>query len=537
LEPLPIASTLTTAFSVATLIALRRYKFLDAPTVEEELLQARSTLEHERTASTSLLEAAFESTADGLLVVDLGGRTTHYNQQFATLWRIPPDVLASRDDKQMLARVLDQLVDPQGFLQRVEALYANPEESASDTLRFRDGRILERHSRPQRANGQVIGRVWSFRDVTERVHAAETLRESLERFQALAEGSPLGIFHTDAKGQLDYANAKWMEIAGGDYRVRRPREAVHPDDVAELTRKWRAAQATRSELVAEFRYVHSDGVVVDCATRATPVFDAQHRLTGFVGSVEDITNRKAAEVKAREVELLQEQTRFKTSFINTAAHELGTPMTPIVLQLHLLEKGQESLSETQQHHLTLLGRNLNRLRVLVQDILDSARLQASHLALRITPAPIANVLEESVEEVESLAAEKGIQLNHEAWPAVVVPMDADRIRQVVGNLLSNAIKFTPNGGRVHITTSVDASNLVVRVQDTGIGIRFEDVARLFQPFVQVHDKMQVLQPGTGLGLYICQGIIEQHGGKLTCTSPGPEQGSTFTFTLPLKVPT
>jgi diguanylate cyclase (GGDEF)-like protein/PAS domain S-box-containing protein len=136
----------------------------------------RNRTEEELKNTVSLLEATIESTNDGILVVDGQGKITRYNQKFVELWGIPDSILKTRDDNQAISYVLSQLKDPDGFIAKVNELYAHPDDESFDTLEFKDGRIIERYSKPQWVDGKSIGRVWNFRDVTQRKQGEERLR-------------------------------------------------------------------------------------------------------------------------------------------------------------------------------------------------------------------------------------------------------------------------------------------------------------------------------------------------------------------------
>jgi PAS domain S-box-containing protein len=189
----------------------------------------------------SLLRATLESTADGILVVDLEGRIVTTNRQFAVMWRIPPEILASRDDDRALAFVLDQLRDPELFLSKVRELYAMPEAESFDVLEFKDGRTFERFSRPQWVEGRATGRVWSFRDVTERKRLEQELLQAqkLEAVGRLAGG----IAH-------DFNNLLTTILGYSELLLRgRPDDEELQEDVGEIRKaSQRAASLTRQLL-------------------------------------------------------------------------------------------------------------------------------------------------------------------------------------------------------------------------------------------------------------------------------------------------
>lgn len=359
----------------------------------------------------------------------------------------------------------------------------------------------------------------------------DTLQASEERFRSLAETAKDGILLLDGEGRLTYLNPAGLTLFGlRAHEV--PGRFLSPHLGSEATSP-EALLGTR-ELAAQRR----DGTTFPAElSLARTERDGQ---VAYTGVLRDVTERKRAleatqKASAREAEVdhLREMNEFKTRFLNMAAHELNTPLTPLRLQLHLLKAEQMGpLNEKQGKAVALLDRNVARLSGLVGELLEVARLQSGRLRLQMQPISLDEVVDEVIESFGEAVRRVGISLTYAGHQNLTVQADRNRMTQVLFNLVSNAVKFTPAGGRVTVDATDKGSHIEVSVSDTGLGLTREQQSRLFQPFSQVHDPMAITASGTGLGLYICKGLVEAQGGQISVSSPGAAQGSTFRFTLP-----
>ena len=285
--------------------------------------------------SEELLRATLESTADGILVVGEGGKMVHANTRFAEMWRIPQPVLDSRDDDTLLDFVLDQLQDPEAFLTKVRYLYGSSKEDL-DTLQFKDGRVFERFSRPLLQDGMVAGRVWSFRDITERKRTEEKLRESKELFEKTFASQRDAIFILNAKNPPTILECNPVTTEVFDYThqemLGRTTAFLHVDEAA--LRKFQehlypAIEECGFLHLPEFEMKRKDGTVFMTEHSVMPLEDEQGKRIGWVSVVRDITERVRAEdaLRRRAEELATLQA---TVLDITAPHDLPTLLQTIV---------------------------------------------------------------------------------------------------------------------------------------------------------------------------------------------------------------
>lgn len=318
----------------------------------QELMAAN----REINSSRQLLSATLDSTADGILVVDSAGAVQYSNERFAELWQIPRDILDGRDDNVLLQYVLDQLVDPEAFLQKVRQLYGSGEESY-DTLSFQDGRTFERYSRPLLGAGRVAGRVWSFRDVTERQRDQAALRDREQRFRALVQNASDLITVVDEHWEILYQSPSVDQVLGylpdqligqllGDF--------IHPDDLGALaTFVQEASRRPNRPTLIEARIRDDAGTwhhmeIVGSDRRS------DESVRGFVLNIRDVTERHNLEDQLRHQAFHDELTGLanRARFLDRLEHALkrsqrsGAPVFVMFLDLDDFKTVNDSLGHT-----------------------------------------------------------------------------------------------------------------------------------------------------------------------------------------------
>lgn len=307
-------------------------------------IDKRKRIEKDTEQNISLLRATLESTADGILVVDSSGKISGFNERFVKMWRIPQTIIATRDDQKAIDFVLDQLKDPGGFLAKVGELYTNPEADSFDLLKFKDGRYFERYSHPQRIGEQPVGRVWSFRDVTERKRAEEHLRQSEEFFRDISYSMADWIWEVDKDGKYTFAGGKVKQILEYEPQEligKTPFELMPEAEAKRVGAIFQKIVSGKEPIIElENWNLTKTGKEVCLLTNGVPIKNERGELMGYRGVDKDITERKKMEKALQESEsrvktildtnptgimLVDKNTRKIVLMNNVAVNMVGLP--------------------------------------------------------------------------------------------------------------------------------------------------------------------------------------------------------------------
>jgi PAS domain S-box-containing protein len=395
-----------------------------------------------------------------------------------------------------------------------------------------DGRTLwlevrERVLRDE-VTGQPIELVSMLRDVTERVHSEDELRESESRYRLLAENATDMIVRLSLDGRRVYTSPAYKDILGyaSEYlEIGEAGDIIFAADRPVFTENFAELAAGRRDLVAvEYRVHHRDGHLVWVDTRLKLVRDpATGAPVEIVGVVRDISRKKANEEKLSAAhEEAERSNRMRSAFFSNMSHELRTPLNAVIGFADLMRQetlGPLGLPKYREYAEDIHASGEHLLGI-INDILDFAKLEAGALILHRESVVLGALVATSCRLMAGKAEQKGIDLSFSvADDGPEALGDPLRTKQVLLNLLSNAIKFTPAGGKVRVTAGPAADGSpTISVADTGIGIALEDMSKVTEPFGQVDNARNREGDGTGLGLPLSRRLMEMQGGTLEITS-------------------
>ncbi len=366
-------------------------------------------------------------------------------------------------------------------------------------------------------------------EAAERQREREALeRASAHRHRLLIDSMPLCVFAANPEGTFHYGNRTWTDYSGRsaeDVQGLWTSEVVHPEDAEAAREGWARGVRDGRPFEAQFRLRRKDGCYRWHLGRGVPERDEVGSVIGWIATATDIHEQKLAEVA------LARASEAKDAFLAAASHELRTPLAAAKMQVQFAQKRfANELPEGPLRALQGLGRQVDRMTKLVEDLLDVSRLLTGRLSLEVEAFDLAPLLIATCERLQALSSRHEIRL--EAPERLPMAGDAGRLEQVVTNLLSNALRYSPRGGPVRVLARVEGDEVRLEVEDRGVGIPLEKQGQIFERFGQAHGSRY---GGLGLGLTISQGIIEQHGGRIWAESRGIDgEGSTFHVRLPLR---
>jgi PAS domain S-box-containing protein len=265
-----------------------------------------------------------------------------------------------------------------------------------------------------------------------------------------------------------------------------------------------------------------------------PLRNAQQEIIGFAKVLRDRTDLRAQiERSENRAERLAKDNKQKELFLATLAHELRSPLNALSIAMDLIRLAKPS-GEQLLYPLMVIERQAESISRLVDDLLDITRVKAGKLELHKRMLNLNDVVTHACDSCRLLAADRHQEFNAVLLSSpIAVLADPDRLQQVFVNLINNAIKYTPDGGRLWITTSVEADQTVVRVQDTGVGVSADMLKKIFELFTQEDSSRRMTKGGLGLGLPLVKELVTLHGGTVQIRNDGRNKGSEFTVRLPL----
>lgn len=368
-------------------------------------------------------------------------------------------------------------------------------------------------------------------DLTQYKSTLLALKESEERFRAMADGAPVLIWISDTDGQITYFNERWLNFTGrtlDEEKSLRDREGIHPDDIERYRHVFSSNFDARSPFSIEYRMRRFDGSYRWMLDRGIPRHLPDGSFIGYIGSCVDITDRKTSEQRLLIAKQNAEQvTILRSAFLTNMTHEIRTPLTVILGFTSILRQG---VSSGYRRFVELIERSGRRLLLMLDSILDLAQIEANTLEPVIARHNIVDIVDSVVAALTPLAKDKGIELKSDPPKTLYYAYaDGSILTRTLNNLLDNAVKFTDKGS-VNVWMEEEEDTLAIHIRDTGIGMSEEFKSRMFDAFTQESTGIERTHQGSGLGLTVSRHLIELIGGSLQVESTKGE-GSHLTLRL------
>lgn len=482
------------------------------------------------------LDAIIESMSDPVLVYDPTGLIIRVNHSAVRAYGFDPTGM-NRDVSVLRLNVRDadgRLVEskklPSARALSGEAVNSEPLEITNEQgVEL----IYQVSAAPIIAGGVMTGVVSIWHNVTERDRLLAENHRQAERFRDLANSMPQLVWMATPDGAVDYYNQRYKEYDGIQPDTSQTwawAPVLHPEDAAASMHAWQIAVATGTPYQAEHRVRMADGSYRWHLSRGIPVHDENGNIARWYGTATDIHSYKIAEEKLKNhTARLERSNRDLQEFAFVASHDLQEPLRKIEAFGDVLLQRSAALDERQRDLIARLRQSAQRMREMIDGLLQLSRLNTH--ALAFTPVDLSQTAAEALADLEAALQRSGGSVSIAALP--VVDGDPIQLRRLFQNLIDNALKFQPKQGqaRVHIyTRQPDHETVEIYVQDNGIGFDMEHASRLFQPFQRLVGRGEY--EGSGIGLSICRRIVERHAGEIRVVSQ-EDQGTTFVIRLPI----
>jgi PAS domain S-box-containing protein len=517
----------------ASLLVGNKGKKLGIVCVAQDITSLKQTQE-----SNALQATALDNVADAIEITDRDARYLYVNKAFETITGYQQQEVLGQTPATLLRSGSHNIE----FYEKIFDIIANGEVwKGSLVSKHKNGTLYDQEvtlSPILNEAGSLTHIVAVKRDITERKRLDATLREAERRWRTLLEEVSLIVIGLDLDGNVEYANPFFLELSGYEHT-----EVMGQDWFTTFLPRHQQQEIKRSflEILSQNFHAHYENPILTKSGEEriiswsnTLLRNPQGDVIGTMSIGEDITEQKS-------------MSRMKDEFLSIVSHELRTPLTSIHGALDLLSSGlMDAQSDKGRRVIEIAAESVDRLVLLVNDILDLERLESGKMRLSKQHCNTADLLQKSADTMKVMAKRGGITLSLSPQ-SIEIYADPERIIQVLTNLLSNAIKFSPSNSTIWLSTEVQETvekeidknggqnfhhlrKILFKVQDRGRGIPRDKLDSIFERFKQVDASDSRKNGGTGLGLAICRSIVEQHGGQIWAEST-LDQGSSFYFTL------